>query len=188
MTQNIRKYQISGRDSHGRQHSTLPRRRGGFPAFGSPAASLLIVVAIVAALFINGASKRAAGVGPGHRAGDRGNLIATVAGSGSIAAEQIPRLAVPGAPARSPRYWSRKATTVQTGQVLARLDDRDSAAPGGYRPAAWTAPGRACAGPAGQCPARGPGFGQARSPRPRPTYDKIANGPDAADLAAARQP
>ena len=101
--------------------TTLPRRKklsGRWMAVGI----VLIVVAILAALFINGKGQRASATAQSTVPVTRGNLTAAVAGSGSVAAEQTVNLAFQTGGTVTD-VLVKEGDVVQSGQALARLDD-----------------------------------------------------------------
>ena len=82
-----------------------------------------IAVIVVAVLIWRGPSSRAAGEAPSTTTAARGSLTATVAGSGSVAAEQTLNLPFPSAGTVT-EVLVKDGDVVKAGQVLARLDDR----------------------------------------------------------------
>jgi HlyD family secretion protein len=103
--------------------TTLPRRRAGLSGRWLIGGIALIVVAIVVAVVISGASRRSTTVGPATVPVTRGDLVATVAGSGSVAAEQTLNLPFQTSGTVT-EVLVKEGASVQAGQVLARLDDR----------------------------------------------------------------
>jgi HlyD family secretion protein len=84
---------------------------------------LVVAVAVAAAFVWRGPSSRAAADAPATTVVQRGVLVATVAGSGSVAAEQS--LNLPFASAGTvDEVLVKDGDTVKAGQELARLDDR----------------------------------------------------------------
>ena len=164
----------------------LPRRRGGVSGLWLAGGVALIVVAIVTALFINNASKRAAASVPATIPVTRGNLIATVAGSGTIAAEQSLDLPFQ-AQGTVTEILVKEGATVQTGQPLARLDDRDLQLQVASAQASLdSARARLAQAQQGNAGPEDVASAQAQVNAAQAAYDKIANGPNAGDLAAAR--
>jgi len=103
--------------------TTLPRRRAGLSGRWLIGGIALIVVAIVVAVVISGASRRSTSVGPATVPVTRGDLVATVAGSGSVAAEQTLNLPFQSSGTVT-EVLVKEGDSVQVGQILARLDDR----------------------------------------------------------------
>ena len=103
--------------------TTLPRRRAGLSGRWLIGGIALIVVAIVVAVVISGVSRRSTSVGPATIPVTRGDLVATVAGSGSVAAEQILNLPFQTSGTIT-EVLVKEGDGVEAGQVLARLDDR----------------------------------------------------------------
>jgi HlyD family secretion protein len=84
---------------------------------------LAVVVIVIAALALRGPSSRAAADAPATTKVTRGALTATVAGSGSVAAEQSVNLPFASAGTVT-EVLVKDGDTVKAGQVLAKLDDR----------------------------------------------------------------
>ena len=103
--------------------TTLPRRRAGLSGRWLIGGIALIVVAIVVAVVISGVSRRSTSVGPATIPVTRGDLVATVAGSGSVAAEQTLNLPFQTSGTVTD-VLVKEGDSVQGGQVLAHLDDR----------------------------------------------------------------
>jgi multidrug efflux pump subunit AcrA (membrane-fusion protein) len=103
--------------------TTLPRRKklsGRWIAVGI----VLIVVAIGAALFINGRGQTATATGQSTVPVTRQNLTAMIAGSGSVTAEQSLNLPFQMSGTVT-EVLVKEGDTVQVGQELVKLDDRN---------------------------------------------------------------
>ena len=103
--------------------TTLPRRKklsGRWIAVGI----VLIVVAIAAALFVNGRGQTATATGQSTVPVTRQNLTAMIAGSGSVTAEQSLNLPFQMSGTVT-EVLVKEGDTVQVGQELAKLDDRN---------------------------------------------------------------
>ena len=86
-------------------------------------AVIAIAIIVVAAFIWRGPASRAATAAPSTATVTRGSLVATVAGSGSVAAEQS--LNLPFASTGTvTEVLVKDGETVKEGQILARLDDR----------------------------------------------------------------
>ena len=107
-------------------NATLARKRG-IRGRWLGAGIVLVIVAIIVALVINGAGRAATQAGPASLgntvAVTRGDLVSTIAGSGTIDAEQSLSLSfqVGGTVTE---VLVKSGDSVQAGQALAKLDDR----------------------------------------------------------------
>ena len=165
--------------------TTLPRRKrlsGRWMTVGV----VLIVAAILAALLINGKSQRATATGPGTTPVTRGNLTAAVAGSGSVAAEQTVNLAFQTG-GMVTDVLVKEGDTVKTGQALAKLDDRAlQLQVTNARSALESAQARLAQAQQGNAKPEDIAAAEAQVTSAQATYDKVAKGPTAADLASAQ--
>jgi HlyD family secretion protein len=165
--------------------TTLPRRKG-LSGRWIAVGIVLIVVAILAALFINGRGQRAAASGPGTTPVTRGNLTAAVAGSGSVAAEQTVNLAFQTGGTVTD-VLVKEGDTVKTGQALAKLDDRAlQLQVMNARSALESAQARLAQAQQGNAKPEDLAAGEAQLASAQANYDKVAKGPSAADLASAQ--
>ena len=147
---------------------------------------ILIVVAIVAALFINGKGQRAAATGPGTTQVTRGNLVASVSGSGAVAAEQTLNLAFQTGGTVT-EVLAKEGDVVQTGQALARLDDRAlQLQVTNARSALASAQARLAQAQQGNAKPEDIAAGEAQLASAQASYERVAKGPSAADLASAQ--
>ena len=165
--------------------TTLPRRKrlsGRWMAVGI----VLIVAAILAAVLINGRGQRATATGPSTVPVTRGNLTAAVAGSGSVAAEQTVNLAFQ-AGGTVTQVLVKEGDVVQNGQALARLDDRAlQLQVKNARSALESAQARRTQAQQGNAKPEDIAAGEAQVASAQASYDRVANGPSAADLASAK--
>jgi len=146
----------------------------------------VIVVAIVAALLINGRSQRATAAGQATVPVTRGNLVATVSGSGSVAAEQSVNLSFQTAGTVTD-VLVKEGDVVQAGQALVRLDDRTlQLQVTSARSSLESARARLAQAQQGNARAEDIASAQAQVASAQANYDKVANGPTAADLASAQ--
>src|SRR5438105_279222 len=103
--------------------TTLPQRQGIRRGRWLGIGIAVIVVVIIAALAINGVQRRAAPIAVATVPVARGNIVAAVAGSGTVAAEQSLDL-----PFKTngtvTKVLVKEGDLVTAGQVLAQLDDR----------------------------------------------------------------
>ncbi|MCX6030181.1 MAG: efflux RND transporter periplasmic adaptor subunit [Chloroflexi bacterium] len=165
--------------------TTLPRRKklsGRWMAVGI----VMIVVAIAAALLINSNAQRGAATPRPTVPVARGNLVVTVAGSGSVAAEQSLNVAFQTAGTVT-EVLVKEGDTVQAGQPLARLDDRNlqfqvTAA----RSSLESARARLVQAQQGNARPEDITSTQASVASAQANYDKVANGPTAEDLTASQ--
>jgi HlyD family secretion protein len=104
--------------------TTLPRpetrSRGRWIAGGIT----LIVLAIIIALLLSGAQRRSAAPTAATVTVTRGSVVASVAGSGTVAAAQTLDLPFQTS-GNVTQVLVKEGDSVAAGQVLARLDDRD---------------------------------------------------------------
>jgi HlyD family secretion protein len=165
--------------------TTLPRRKrlsGRWIAVGI----VLIVVAILAALFINGRGQRASATGQSTVPVTRGNLTAAVAGSGSVAAEQTVNLAFQTGGTVTD-VLVKEGDMVQSGQALARLDDRAlQLQVTSARSALESAQARLTQAQQGNAKPEDIAASEAQMASAQASYDRVAKGPSAADLASAQ--
>ena len=165
--------------------TTLPRRKklsGRWIAVGI----VLIVVAIGGALFINGRGQSATASGPGTTPVTRGNLTAAVAGSGSVAAEQTVNLAFQTGGTVT-EVLVKEGDVVQTGQALARLDDRAlQLQVMNARSALESSQARLAQAQQGNAKPEDIAAGEAQLASAQASYDRVTKGPSAADLASAQ--
>jgi HlyD family secretion protein len=147
---------------------------------------ILIVVAIAAALLISGNSRRATASAPATTQVTRGSLVATVSGSGSVAAEQSLDLPFQ-AGGTVTEVLVKEGDTVQAGQALARLDDRAlQLQVTSARSALESARARLAQAEQGNAKPEDIAAAEAQVASAQANYDKIAKGPSAADLASAK--
>ena len=168
--------------------STLPGPRSGLSGRWLAGGIALIVIAIVAALWLSGAIKRptAASAAPATVAVTRGNLIATVAGSGSVAAEQTVSLGFQGTGTVT-EVLVKEGDVVQAGQVLGRLDDRQLALQVTNAQAALqSAKARLVQAQEGNARPEDLTSAQAAVASAQANFDKVSKGPTSADRAAAQ--
>jgi HlyD family secretion protein len=146
----------------------------------------LIVVAIVAALILTGALKRPAPAVPETVAVKRGSLVATIAGSGSVAAEQSLSLAFQ-TNGNVNEVLVKEGDTVQAGQVLARVDDRNPQAQvASARSSLESAKARLAQAQQGNARPEDLASAQAQVASAQASYDKVTRGATPADLAASQ--
>lgn len=106
-------------------NTLLPRRRNLLRSRWAMGCLAVIVLAILAVLFISNAIKSATALTlPGTVVVTRGNLVSSITGSGTIAAERSLNLSFQNAGAVS-QVLVKAGDTVNAGQVLVRLDDRN---------------------------------------------------------------
>jgi RND family efflux transporter MFP subunit len=147
---------------------------------------VLIVVAIAAALLINGRGQRATATGQTTVPVTWGDLTATVAGSGSVAAEQTVNLAFQMGGTVT-EVLVKEGDVVQTGQALARLDDRAlQLQVTNARSALESARARLAQAQQGNAKPEDLAAGEAQLASVQASYDKVAKGPTATDRASAR--
>ena len=103
--------------------TALARSRGTISGRWLASGIALIVVAILIALALSGVIQRPAPPAPATVTVTKGALVAAVTGSGSVAAEQSLSLAFQ-TNGTVTKVLVQNGDTVQAGQVLARLDDR----------------------------------------------------------------
>ena len=116
----------------------------------------------------------------------RGNLTATVAGSGSVAAEQTVNLAFQTGGTVTD-VLVKEGDVVQAGQALARLDDRAlQLQVTSARSALESAQARLAQAQQGNAKPEDLAAGEAQVASAQANYDKVAKGPTAADLASAQ--
>ena len=165
--------------------TTLPRRKklsGRWLAVGI----VLIVVAIGAALFINGRGQTATATGQSTVPVIRQNLTAMIAGSGSVTAEQSLNLPFQMSGTVT-EVLVKEGDTVQVGQELAKLDDRNlQLQVASARASLESAKARLAQAQQGNAKAEDIAAVQAQLASAQANYDKTANGPSAADKASAQ--
>jgi len=168
--------------------TTLPRPRAGLSGRWLAGGIALIVVAILAALLLGGAIKRpaATSAAPATVAVTRGSLTATVPGSGSVAAEQNLSLGFQGTGTVT-EVLVKEGDSVQAGQVLARLDDRQfvlqvTNAQAGLQ----SAKARLSQAQQGNARPEDLASAQAAVASAQANFDKVSKGPTASDLAAVQ--
>src|SRR5450759_1332450 len=168
--------------------TTLPRPRAGLSGRWLAGGIALIVVAILAALLLGGAIKRpaATSAAPATVAVTRGSLTATVPGSGSVAAEQNLSLGFQGTGTVT-EVLVKEGDSVQAGQVLARLDDRQfvlqvTNAQAGLQ----SARARLSQAQQGNDRPEDLASAQAAVASAQANFDKVSKGPTASDLAAVQ--
>jgi multidrug efflux pump subunit AcrA (membrane-fusion protein) len=167
------------------QTALLPRRRGlsgRWLALGI----VLIVVAIIAALLINSNARRAAATPAATVTVTRGALVATVAGSGSVAAEQSLNVAFQTAGTVA-EVLVQEGDPVQAGQPLARLDDRNlQFQVTASRSSLESARARLAQAQQGNARPEDIAAAQAGVASAQANYDKVSKGPSAEDMAASQ--
>lgn len=147
---------------------------------------VLIVAAIIAALLINGRGQRASASSPVTTPVTRGNLVAAVSGSGTIAAEQSLNLAFQ-AGGTVTDVLVKEGDMVQAGQALARLDDRAlQLQVTNARSALESAQARLAQAQHGNARPEDIAAAQAQVTSAQANYDKVARGPSEADQASAQ--
>ncbi|MHB1134025.1 MAG: efflux RND transporter periplasmic adaptor subunit [Chloroflexota bacterium] len=163
--------------------STLPRRRGLSRRW------LVIAILLVAAGAVVYFLANARGTetpAPATVAVTRGTLVATVAGSGSIAAEQSLNLAFQ-ANGTVAAVLIKEGDAVTAGQVLARLDDRNLLLQAASAQASLdSAKARLEQAQGGNARPEDLAAARAGVASAQASYDKVARGASAADLAAAQ--
>jgi HlyD family secretion protein len=167
--------------------TTLPRSRSGLSGRWLVGGIILIVIAILAALFLGGAIKRpsTAVAAPASVPVTRGNLTATVAGSGSVAAEDSVNLGFQG---NGPvtQVLAKEGDSVVAGQVLARLDDRQLQLQIVNAQAALdSAKARQQQTQQGNARPEDLAAAQAAVTSAQANFDRVSGGPTASDRAAA---
>jgi HlyD family secretion protein len=166
-------------------NTTLPRRRAvsGRWLLGG---IVLIVIAIVAALVLNGRASDAAAEGPSTVTVKRGSLTATVAGSGAVAAEQALDITFETNGTLS-EVLVAEGETVQAGQVLARLDDRNLKLQlANAQNSLLSAQARLAQAQQGNARPEDLAAAQAQVAQAQASYNKITAGPTAEELASAQ--
>ena len=165
--------------------TTLPRRKklsGRWIAVGI----VLIVVAIGAALLINGRGQTATATGQSTVPVIRQNLTAMIAGSGSVTAEQSLNLPFQMSGTVT-EVLVKEGDTVQVGQELAKLDDRNlQLQVASARASLESAKARLAQAQQGNAKAEDIAAVQAQLASAQANYDKTAKGPSAADKASAQ--
>ncbi len=165
--------------------TTLPRRKklsGRWIAVGI----VLIVAAIIAALVIKGGGQRATATGQTTVQVTRGNLTATVAGSGSVTAQQSLNLPFQTSGTVT-EVLVKEGDTVQAGQVLARLDDRNlQLQVASARSSLESAKARLAQAQQGNSQPEAIAAGEAQVASAQASYNKLVKGPSAPDLASAQ--
>jgi multidrug efflux pump subunit AcrA (membrane-fusion protein) len=158
--------------------TTLPRRKklsGRWIAVGI----VLIVVAIGAALFINGRGQTATATGQSTVPVTRQNLTAMIAGSGSVTAEQSLNLPFQMSGTVT-EVLVKEGDTVQVGQELVKLDDRNlQLQVASARASLESAKARLAQAQQGNAKAEDIAAVQAQLASAQANYDKTANGPSA---------
>lgn len=160
-----------------------PRRRGLSRRwlFGG----IVVVVAAAVLLYISSLG-RAAPTMPDTVPVTRGSLVATVTGSGSVAAEQSVDLLF-RASGTVTEVLVKEGDVVEAGQVLARIDDRDLQLQVEIaRSNLESAEARLAQTLNGNATPEEIAAAEAAVASAQATYDKVAQGPAPADLAAAQ--
>ena len=166
--------------------TTLPRRRSGVSGRWLVGGIALVIVAIVVALALSGGLRRPAAAAPGTVAVTRGDLVATVAGSGTVTAEQSLNLAFQSSGTVT-EVLAKDGDTVKSGQVLARLDDRNlQLQVANARSGLDSARARLEQAKQGNARPEDIAAAQAAVNSAQASYDKIARGASTADLASAQ--
>jgi HlyD family secretion protein len=104
--------------------TTLPRRQGISRGRWIGAGIVLIIIVIIAALALNSRSSSSTTPTVATTTASRGNIVASVAGSGAIAAAQSLDLAFQSSGSVT-RVLVKEGDSVTAGQPLAQLDTRD---------------------------------------------------------------
>ncbi len=105
-------------------NSLLPRRRNLLRSRRTIGCFAVAILAIVAVLVVGNLNKSPAASALGTVVVARGNLVSSITGSGTISAEQSLNLSFPnGGTVR--QVLVKAGDTVEAGQALARLDDRN---------------------------------------------------------------
>ena len=147
---------------------------------------VFVVAAILVAVAISGAGQRASGSALATVPVIRVNLVATVLGSGNVAAEQSLNLPFQTAGTVTD-VLVKEGNTVQAGQVLAKLDDRNlQLQMAGSRSSLDSARARLQQAQQGNARPEDLSAAQAQVASAQANYDKLSKGPAAADLAAAQ--
>lgn len=147
---------------------------------------IAIVVIAAVVLFVRGPASRASADLPATTTVKRGQLTATVAGSGSVAAEQIVNLPFASAGAVN-EVLVKDGETVKAGQVLARLDDRAAQLQvASARSSLESAMARLAQAQQGNARTEDLEAANAQLAAAQANYDKAARGGTAADRAAAQ--
>ncbi len=165
--------------------TTLPRRKklsGRWMTVGI----ILIAAAILAAVIINGRGQSVTASGQSTVPVTRGDLTAAVAGSGSVAAEQTVNLAFQTGGTVT-EVLVKEGDVVQTGQALAQLDNRAlQLQVTNARSALASAQARLAQAQQGNAKPEDIAAGEAQLASAQASYDRVAKGPSAADLASAQ--
>jgi HlyD family secretion protein len=147
---------------------------------------VLIVAAILAALLINGRGQSATATGQSTVPVTRGNLTATVAGSGSVTAQQSLNLPFQTSGTVT-EVLVKEGDTVQAGQVLAKLDDRNlQLQVASARTSLESAKARLAQAQQGNAQPEAIAAGEAQVASAQASYDKLVKGPSTTDLASAQ--
>ncbi len=168
--------------------TTLHRSRSGLSGRWLAGGIALIVVAIVAALLLGGAIKRPTPISAASAtvAVQRGNIVSTVPGSGSIAAQQNLDLGFQSTGTVT-EVLVKEGDSVVAGQVLARLDDRQLVLQVTNAEAALaSAKARLLQVQQGDARPEDLASAQAAVASAQANFDKVSQGPTAADRAAAQ--
>jgi HlyD family secretion protein len=166
--------------------TSIPRRRSGLSGRWLIGGIALIIVAIAAALVFNGVGRPSAAAAPTTIAVTRGNLVASVSGSGSVAAEQLLNLAFQ-ANGTVTDVLVKEGDSVQTGQALAKLDDRNlQLQVVSAQSSLDSAKARLAQAQQGNAKPEDLAAAKAQLASAQANYDKVAKGPTGADAQAAQ--
>lgn len=166
--------------------TSISRRRSGLSGRWLFGGILLIIVAIAAALVFNGIGRPSAAAAPATVAVTRGNLVASVSGSGSVAAEQSLNLAFQ-ANGNVTDVLVKEGDSVQAGQVLAKLDDRNlQLQVVSAQSSLDSAKARLAQAQEGNAKPEDLAAAKAQLASAQANYDKVAKGPTGADAQAAQ--
>lgn len=149
--------------------------------------AVVVVVAVLVGVFLlRGTSSRAATDAPATTTVTRGSLVATVAGSGSVAAEQSVNLPFASAGTVT-EVLVKDGDSVKTGQVLAKLDDRAAQLQvASAQSSLDSAMARLQQSQEGNARTEDLAAANAQLAAAQANYDKAARGGTAADRAAAQ--
>jgi HlyD family secretion protein len=165
--------------------STLPRRHG-LSGRWLAAGIIFVVAAILVAVAINGAGQRASGSAPTTVQVTRGSLVASVLGSGNVAAEQSLNLAFQSAGTVA-SVLVKEGDVVQLGQILAKLDDRNlQLQVASSRSSLDSAQARLQQAQQGNARAEDLNAAKAQVASAQASFDKLNKGPAGTDQAAAQ--
>jgi HlyD family secretion protein len=167
-------------------NASFPRQRRAVSGRWLIAGMILIIIAIGAALVINGQSARATASGPSTVTVQRGNLVATVAGSGAVTAEQSLNVTFE-LNGSVKEVLVKEGETVKAGQVLARLDDRNLKLQlANAQNSLLSAQARLAQSQAGNAKSEEIAAAQAQVAQAQANYNKVAGGPTAEESASAQ--